>query len=297
MQRLSERVAFFGQYSTFINKLHFQNRYLRCSMSNVPFTVTFLGTGTSAGVPMIACQCAVCTSSNEHDQRLRSSILIQSETTAVVVDSGPDFRQQMLKYRVNKLDAILFTHPHKDHIAGLDDVRAYNFFQKKSMHIYCNAITQRRLLNEFDYAFADERYEGVPQIEMNIIDLKPFYIGDLYFQPILVWHLRMPVYGFRVGNFTYITDANKIDEVEIAKFIDTEILVLNALRNEQHISHFTLNEAVAMANNTQAKKVFFTHMSHQIGLHKTINQQLPNHIKLAHDGLQILVSNANDSLS
>jgi phosphoribosyl 1,2-cyclic phosphate phosphodiesterase len=247
-----------------------------------------LGTGTSSGVPMVACNCKVCRSGNPHDKRLRSSILVQSSDTSFVVDTTPDFRYQMLRINNQKLDAVLFTHPHKDHIAGLDDVRAYNYFQKKPRDVYANKITQDALRREFYYAFAEERFPGIPQLELHTIDNNQnFFIGDVHVQPILVWHLHMPVLGFRLGDFTYITDAKRIDEEEKNKIKGSKILVLNALRKEPHISHFTLSEAIALSEELEIPQVYFTHISHQLGLHEEINQQLPAHIRLAYDGLQV----------
>lgn len=258
-----------------------------CVVVSPPLKITFLGTGTSSGVPMIGCNCEVCTSANKKDQRLRSSILVESETTSIVVDTTPDFRYQMLRARVQKLDAILFTHPHKDHIAGLDDVRAYNYFQQKPMELYANSLTEEAIKREFAYAFSDKKYPGIPQLNLNTIDEKPFVIGDIRVVPILVWHLKMPVLGFRFGNFTYITDANRIDAEEKEKIKGSDTMVLNALRKESHISHFTLSEAVAMVQELKVPAAWFTHMSHQIGLHETINESLPGGINLAYDGLTI----------
>jgi len=250
-----------------------------------PLNITFLGTGTSSGVPMIGCSCNVCTSNNIKDKRLRSSILIQSPQTTVVIDTTPDFRYQMLRINNKKLDAVVFTHAHKDHIAGLDDIRAYNYFQKKDMEVYANELTAQDLKRDYYYAFAEHKYPGVPQINLHIINEQQFQVNDIPFQPIIVWHLKMKVFGYRIGNFTYITDANKIDEAEKEKIKGSEILVLNALRKEKHLSHFTLNEAVALAEELQIPKVYFTHISHQLGKHEEINKQLPKHISLAYDGL------------
>lgn len=238
---------------------------------------------------MIACDCEVCRSADPRDNRLRSSILVQSATTTLVVDSTPDFRYQMLRARVRKLDAIVFTHPHKDHIAGLDDVRAYNYFSQQPMQIYANEMTQMNIIREFPYAFAETRYPGVPEIQINQIEMDSFTVGDITVTPILVWHMRMPVLGFRFGNFTYITDANRIDPDEMDKIRGSSHLVLNALRHEKHISHFTLSEAVAVVQELKVPNAYFTHISHQLGLHELINASLPAGIQLAYDGLSIQV--------
>lgn len=250
-----------------------------------PLKITFLGTGTSSGVPMIACDCAVCTSSDPKDNRLRSSILVESGKTTLVVDTTPDFRYQMLRARVKHLDAVLFTHPHKDHIAGLDDVRAFNFFQEQAMQLYGNQMTLDALMREFAYAFADKKYPGVPQLELNAIGLEPFSIGDIDVVPVQVWHLKMPVFGFRFGSFTYITDANRIDETEKEKIRGSEVIVVNALRREKHISHYTLDEAVALVRELGVPNAYFTHISHQLGRHADVDPRLPEGIHLAYDGL------------
>jgi phosphoribosyl 1,2-cyclic phosphate phosphodiesterase len=193
----------------------------------------------------------------------------------------------MLRARVMQLDAILFTHPHKDHVAGLDDVRGYNFFSGKPMEVFANEITQEVLIREFPYAFADTRYPGVPEINLNTIDLNPFYVGDIPVQPIQVWHMKMPVLGFRFGHFTYITDANRIEESEKEKAINSQVLVLNTLRKEKHISHFNLEEGIKMAENLKAGQTYFTHLSHQMGRHTIIGRELPESISLAHDQLVV----------
>jgi len=236
---------------------------------------------------MIGCGCEVCTSTDKKDNRLRSSILIESATTSLVIDTTPDFRYQMLRADVKKLDAVLFTHPHKDHIAGLDDVRAFNYFQQKPMELYANSLTEEAIKREFAYAFSDKKYPGIPNLSLNTIDEKPFVVGDIPVIPILVWHLKMPVLGFRFGRFTYITDANRIDDEEKEKIKGSEIIVLNALRKESHISHFTLDEAIAMTQELGAATGYFTHISHQLGRHETVTAELPDGIKLAHDSLVI----------
>lgn len=249
--------------------------------------ITFLGTGTSSGVPMIGCSCEVCTSKDKKDNRLRSSILVQSANTNVVVDSGPDFRYQMLRANVKRLDAIIFTHPHKDHIAGLDDVRAYNFFTHKAMEVYANSLTQEGLRREFAYAFTDKKYPGIPEININTIATDDFIIGDIPITPVSVWHLKLPVLGFRFGKFTYITDANRIDDAEKDKIRGSEMVVLNALRKQKHISHFTLQEAVDMARELAVPQARFTHISHQLGKHEDVNKDLPAGLELAYDGLEL----------
>ncbi len=236
---------------------------------------------------MIGCDCEVCTSANKKDNRLRSSILVKSATTALVVDTGPDFRYQMLRTKTKHLDAVLFTHPHKDHLAGLDDIKAFNFFTKKPMQLYANSLTEEALRRDFYYAFAEFKYQGVPEIELNQIDLTPFVVGDIPVTPILVWHLKMPVYGYRFGNFTYITDANKIEDSEKEKIKGSEVLVLNALRKQKHIAHFTLEEAIDMAKGLQVPDTYFTHISHQLGLHDVIQKEVPAGIHLSYDGLVI----------
>ena len=256
-------------------------------MSYPSLKITFLGTGTSTGVPMIACPCAVCASPDMRDKRLRSSILVQSASTTLVVDTTPDFRCQMLRANVRELDAVIFTHPHKDHLAGLDDVRAYNFFQKRPMDIYANTMTQESIVREFPYVFADMKYPGIPDIRLNTIDKDPFTVGDITIQPIRVWHLNMPVLGFRFGKFTYITDANRIDEEEKEKIRGSEIIVLNTLRHEKHISHYTLQEAIEVVRELKIPRAYFTHISHQLGRHADINPTLPAGIELAYDGLTI----------
>jgi phosphoribosyl 1,2-cyclic phosphate phosphodiesterase len=256
-------------------------------VSFTPIKITFLGTGTSSGVPMIACDCEVCQSIDPKDKRLRSSILVESSTTTFVIDTTPDFRYQMLRINNKKLDAVLFTHPHKDHTAGLDDIRAYNYFQNKPMEVYANIATATGLRREFDYVFADKKYPGIPKINLNIIDEAPFSIGDIKVIPILVWHLKMPVFGYRMGDFTYITDANKIDEIEKEKIKGSKILVLNALRKEKHISHFNLEEAVNLALELKIPEVYFTHISHQLGKHKDVNSTLLKYMHLAYDGLSV----------
>ena len=255
-----------------------------------PIKITFLGTGTSQGVPLIGCQCTICKSPHEKDKRLRSSILIESETTTIVIDSGPDFRQQLLRADVQKLDALVFTHSHKDHIAGMDDIRAFNYLQNKAMDVYATDETEQVIRNEFPYIFANLNYPGIPQIILHRIDKENnIQIGDINLQPIEVLHYKMPVLGFRIKDFTYITDANFIDEKELKKVLGSKVLVLNALRREKHISHFTLQEAIALSEHIKPTQTYFTHISHQLGLHNDVENELPNGINLAYDMLSIVI--------
>ncbi|GAO45028.1 hypothetical protein FPE01S_04_02710 [Flavihumibacter petaseus NBRC 106054] len=239
---------------------------------------------------MIACGCPVCTSTDKKNNRLRSSILVRSATTTIVIDTTPDFRYQMLRAQVKHLDAVVFTHPHKDHIAGLDDVRAFNFFSGKGMPIYANEMTQMNIIREFPYAFAETKYPGVPEIMIHPIDQEAFMVGDIRIEPITVWHMRMPVLGFRFGSFTYITDANHIGDAEKEKIRGSSHLVLNALRKEKHISHFSLSEAIEMATELGVTNAYFTHISHQLGLHAEVDPTLPSGMHLAYDGLQLEVN-------
>ena len=236
---------------------------------------------------MIGCDCEVCSSTDKKDKRLRASILVRSAKTTLVVDTGPDFRYQMLRQNVKHLDAVIFTHPHKDHLAGLDDVKAYNFHAKKPMNLYADSLTEEALRRDFYYAFTDTKYPGIPELNLNTITLDPFMVGDIPIVPILVWHLKMPVMGFRFGKFTYITDANRIDESEKEKIRGSEAMVLNALRKQKHISHFTLEEAIEMVKELKVPKAYFTHISHQLGLHADIESELPEGIHLAYDRLEL----------
>lgn len=263
------------------------NLYSTDSM-NLKFT--FLGTGTSQGVPVIGCKCPVCLSENQRDKRLRTSLMIQSETTTVVIDSGPDFRQQMLRSRVERLDGLIFTHAHKDHIAGMDDIRAYNYLQGGAINVYATDETISVLKREFEYVFSNSGYPGIPEVNLIQIQSKePFFVGDIEFMPIQVMHHRMPVLGFRIGPFTYITDANFIHDYEKQKIFGSQILVLNALRREKHISHFTLAEALAMVEEFKPQQAFFTHISHQLGRHNEVSHELPEGISLAYDELVLEV--------
>jgi len=249
--------------------------------------ITFLGTGTSQGVPLIGCGCKVCSSTDERDKRLRSSVMIETGGEFIVIDSGPDFRQQMLREHVRRLDALIFTHSHKDHIAGMDDIRAFNYLSGKPIDIYADEFVQKAISREFPYIFEEFKYPGVPEIKIHTISDEKFTAASVEVTPIEVMHYRMPVKGFRLGDFTYITDANFIPEKEKEKIIGSRILVLNALRKENHISHFSLSEAIQLARELRAEQTYFTHISHQLGLHGEVQGTLPPGIKLAYDGLRL----------
>jgi phosphoribosyl 1,2-cyclic phosphate phosphodiesterase len=249
--------------------------------------ITFLGTGTSQGIPVIACRCEVCTSSNPKDNRLRCSVLIEFHGRTIVIDTGPDFRQQMLNNNVQRLDAVLFTHEHKDHVAGLDDIRAFNFVMKQNMDIYLTDAVEKAIRREFSYIFAESKYPGIPLINLHPITNHPFELYNQTILPIEVMHYQMPVFGYRIGGFTYITDANSISEIELEKLVGTEVLVINALRREPHISHFTLKEALNLINRIKPQKGYLTHLSHQMGKHDDVMQELPPNVEIAYDGLTI----------
>ena len=251
--------------------------------------ITILGSGTSTGVPLIGCDCEVCTSTEPKNKRLRTSIKISSAITTVVIDTTPDFRYQMLRTNTTKIDAVVFTHPHRDHYAGLDDIRPYNYFSEKSMAIYANEITQVAIKRDFYYAFEKDKDAGLPEMILHTIDKDPFTIGDIPFMPIQVMHREMPVLGFRIGDFTYITDANFISESEMEKIKGSKVLILNALRKQTHPTHYNVEQALAVVANLDIPTVYFTHFSHQIGLHDEMEASLPKGIHLAYDGLQFSV--------
>ncbi len=247
--------------------------------------ITFLGSGTSQGMPVIACECEICASVDLKDKRLRVSVMIETEGKVIVIDAGPDFRQQMLREKVKKLTAIVFTHEHKDHIAGLDDVRAFNFITKKPAEIYASIRVQEALRREFHYVFSGIDYPGIPQLNLNTIDNSPFEIEGVKIIPISVLHYKLPVLGFRIGDFTYITDANYISDEELEKMKGSKVLVLNALHKDKHISHFNLGEAIALIQKIKPEKAYLTHISHLMGKHEEISKELPEGIELGYDGL------------
>jgi len=248
-------------------------------------TIKFLGTGTSQGVPVIACDCSVCTSTDTRDKRLRSSVMITAQGKNIVVDTGPDFRYQMLREKVKHLDAILYTHAHKDHIAGLDDVRAFNYFQGVAIDVYADHLVQEALKREFYYIFAEHKYPGIPRINLHEVSNQPICIGDITAEPIDIMHHKLPIKGYRFGDFTYLTDVKTVPQASMEKIKGTKVLVVNALQHEAHISHFTLKEAVAFAKEVGAEETYFTHISHRLGLHEEIAKILPPGMFLAYDGL------------
>ncbi len=248
--------------------------------------MTFLGTGTSQGIPVIGCHCPVCLSTDARDQRLRASVLVEAEGIVFCIDSGPDFRQQMLRARVTRLDAVLYTHAHKDHLAGMDDVRAFNHLTGNPMKLFATRQVQQAIRQEFAYVFDRKNtYPGIPKVTFCTIGKDPFFIGPLRVIPIRVAHAGMPVLGFRIGNFTYITDANYIAPKQMEKIRGSTVLVLNALRKERHVSHFSLSEAIALAQALGVPTTYLTHISHQMGLHAEVEAHLPVGIALAYDGL------------
>lgn len=250
--------------------------------------ITILGSGTSQGVPVIACDCAVCHSSDALDKRLRSSILISDQTENFVIDTGPDFRQQMLNHDVKSLRAVIFTHEHKDHLAGLDDVRAFNYKEQRDMEVFCSEAVEIALRREFQYVFSNDRYPGIPSIQINRIENKAFELPNgLTLLPIEVLHYKMPVFGYRIGDFTYITDAKTISETEKQKVKGTKILVVNALHRSEHISHFNLDEALAFIAEIKPEIAYLTHISHLFGKHQEIEKELPPNVFLAYDGLTL----------
>ena len=250
--------------------------------------ITILGSGTSQGVPVIACECDVCASTDSLDKRLRASILISDKDQNFVIDTGPDFRQQMLRAHVKSLRAIIYTHEHKDHVAGMDDVRAFNYCERRDMEIFCTERVENALKKEFHYVFSNDNYPGIPTVHLKIIENKSFQLPDgPMITPIEVMHYKMPVFGYRINDFTYITDAKTIAPAEIEKVKGTKILIVNALHRSEHISHFNLEEALAFIAIIQPEKAYLTHISHLFGKHREIEESLPENVFIAYDGLEI----------
>lgn len=249
--------------------------------------VVFLGTGTSQGVPVIACDCEICRSENSKDKRTRTSVLIETNGKHIVVDTGPDFRQQMLREQVSRLDVVLITHQHRDHIAGLDDVRSFNFKQNKSMPVYGNVLVVEQIKREFHYAFAKKKYPGAPEIDLRQINDDAFIADEIPVTPIEVWHHKLPVFGYRIQDFTYITDANFISDHEKEKIKNSKILVINALQKEPHRSHFNFEQALGLIEEMKPESAYLTHIGHRMGFHDEVMLELPDHVHLAYDGLEL----------
>jgi len=246
--------------------------------------ITILGSGTSQGVPVIACDCEVCLSNDSKDKRLRSSILVSHEGKNVVIDTGPDFRQQMLVNRVKTLDAVVFTHEHKDHVAGMDDVRAFNFKQKLDMPVYCDSRVLKALMREYEYIFFENPYPGIPKVQVHDIGLEPFDVAGMNFIPVEVMHYMLPVLGFRIGDFAYITDAKTVSQQERKKLEGVKVLIVNALHKREHVSHFNLEEALQFIEDINPEQAYLTHISHYMGKHEETEKTLPSNVRIAYDG-------------
>lgn len=258
-----------------------------CISKTVTVKITFLGTGTSQGVPVIACECAICLSDDIRDKRLRASLLVETASNTIVIDAGPDFRQQMLNARLKKLDAILLTHEHKDHIAGMDDLRAFNYKSQSAIDIYAEERVQGAVRKEYAYVFSENHYPGVPKMNLHTIENYSFDISGDTIIPLRIFHYRLPILGFRIGDMAYITDANYIPEETKEKLIGVKYLVINALRKEKHISHYSLGEALGLIQEVSPRKAYITHIGHQMGKHAEVNRELPVNVTLAWDGLEV----------
>ena len=253
------------------------------------YKVTVLGSGTSQGVPVIACECKVCRSDDVRDKRLRSSIMVETNNHFFVIDTGPDFRQQMLRHSVKKIMAVLYTHEHKDHVAGLDDIRAFNFALKKDIDIYAEMRVQKALKREYAYIFSENKYPGIPQIQMHTIINRVFEIEGVSIIPVRIMHHKLPVFGFRFGKFAYLTDLKSVPEEEKEKLLDLDVLILAALRKEAHLSHMNLEEALELIKELSPRRTYLTHLSHNFGLHAEEEKKLPADVWIAFDGLTFLV--------
>jgi len=252
--------------------------------------VIFLGTGTSQGVPVIGCNCKVCQSKNVKDQRLRSSVLISINNYNILIDIGPDFRSQMLNSKMSSVDCILFTHHHRDHTAGLDDIRPVFYLHKKSIQLFAERNVLDSLQHDYRYLFSGTHYPGKPQLKLNVIDNTPFFLDKIKITPIRAMHYKLPVLGFRIGDMAYITDANYISSVEKKKLIGLDVFILNSLEREKHISHYSLKESLEIINEVKPKKAYLTHISHNMGLYTEVMKELPENVALAYDNLTIKIN-------
>lgn len=248
--------------------------------------LTFLGTGTSQGVPVIACRCRVCRSGDSRDRRLRTSALLEVEGRNILFDIGPDFRQQMLREDVGRLDAILITHAHRDHVGGLDDIRSFNYVQHSKMDVYLNAEARFAIERDYHYIFEPHQYPGLPEADLHTVEA-PFTAAGVEVVPVKAMHKDLPLLGYRIGAIAYITDANYMAPAEIAKLKGVKVLVINALRREKHFSHYSLPEALAVIEEVAPERAYLTHMSHEMGLHEEVSATLPPHVALAYDGLKV----------
>ncbi len=248
--------------------------------------IKFLGTGTSQGVPVIGCKCAVCISEEIKNKRLRSSVLINENNKTILIDTGPDLRQQSLKNNINKIDYVLYTHAHRDHVSGIDELRSFNFIQKKEIKAYGNKELVNQLKSDYSYIFSDLKYPGLPEVELYKVDGN-FFLEDIEVTPIKVKHHKLNILGYRIGNFTYITDAKTIRDDEIKKINGSKILVINCLQIKEHLSHLNMSEVLSLVKKIDVQKIYLTHISHNLGSHEYINKKLPDNIKLAYDNLEI----------
>ena len=254
--------------------------------------VTFLGTGTSTGIPQIGCTCPVCTSTDPRDSRLRTSAIVEIEGKNILIDCGPDFRQQMLRFHIKRIDAVLVTHIHYDHTGGIDDLRPFG--ENGTVPIYLEPSVAEGIRNRLPYCFADHRYPGVPNICLQEIGLSPFLIAGIEIVPIRVMHYKLPIFAFRIGDFGYITDANYVSDASLVQFEGCKVLVVNGLQINPHISHFSLDEALQVLAHINPKLGIITHISHHLGLHQEVSKCLPSNVILAYDGLSVKLGTDDD---
>ena len=252
--------------------------------------VKFLGTGTSQGVPMVGCTCQVCKSNNTKDSRLRSSILISIDSFNILIDIGPDFRYQMLRINCKSVDAILFTHQHRDHTAGIDDLRPIYYKNKKPISLFAEKFVFDQIKSDFHYLFGTKDYPGKPKFKLNVIKNSSFLVSKILVTPIRVMHYKLPVFGYRIGDLAYITDANYIEEREKAKLFGIKVLIINSLQKDKHISHYNLDESLNLIDEVKPQKAYLTHIGHGMGLHNHVNKELPRNVYLAFDNLEIICS-------